>query len=307
MREIPLLQPSQGNVPLVFERIGIVGLGLIGGSLALACRAVWPKALVIGVDRNDVLEQAMVRHAVDVAADDLGMLAEADLVVLAAPVRTNCALLPSLGDHVCGTAVVTDVGATKRAVLDAARALPPRLAFVGGHPFAGAARGGIAFGAAELFKGRPWFLTPDESSPEEAVGRVATFAEALGARVHRLDAATHDRVLAMVSHVPQLVASALMHLIGPAVGEHGLALAGRGLRDTTRLASSPAGVWADVAATNADTIGPALDALIGVLSALRDDLSAGGRLEEVFDSARAWREVLESSGPEGAAVRDGRP
>jgi prephenate dehydrogenase len=277
----------------VFERIGIVGLGLIGGSLALACRSTWPKSLVIGVDRRDVVEQAVARHAIDVAADDPGMLAEAQVVVLAAPVRTNCSLLAHLDEHVRGNAIVTDVGSTKRAMVEAARVLPARLTFVGGHPFAGAARRGIEFGSADLFKGRPWFLTPEATTPSSAVDELSAFVTALGATPRLMDAAAHDQLLAMVSHLPQLVASALMGVVGEAVGDEGLALSGRGLRDTTRLSSSAAEVWTDVTTTNADAIGPALDSMIEVLSALRGDLHEGRRLDEVFRCAQHWRSLLE--------------
>jgi prephenate dehydrogenase len=102
----------------------------------------------------------------------------------------------------------------------------------------------------------------------------------------------HDRLLAFLSHLPQLTASALMQVVGEAVGQDGLALAGRGLADTTRLASSPDDIWRDIAATNADQIGPALDALIEVLQALRKDLPEGDRLADVFTDARRWRERL---------------
>jgi prephenate dehydrogenase len=107
-----------------------------------------------------------------------------------------------------------------------------------------------------------------------------------------LSADAHDRTLAFLSHLPQLTASALMHVVGEAVGNDGLSLAGRGLADTTRLASSPADIWQDIAATNADQIGPALDALIAVLQALRRDLSEGERLTEVFTDAATWRDRL---------------
>src|SRR5215831_4171036 len=141
-KSLPLIQPGRpfpsSGTP-VFDKIGIVGLGLIGGSIALAARQLWPKALVIGVDGKDVLETAMRLHAIDVAADDLIVLAEADVVILAAPVRQNIALLEQLDENVKQAAVVTDAGSTKRAIVDAARALPPRLTFIGGHPLGGAA------------------------------------------------------------------------------------------------------------------------------------------------------------------------
>jgi prephenate dehydrogenase len=119
-----------------------------------------------------------------------------------------------------------------------------------------------------------------------------TFIEALGAVPRVITADAHDRLLAFLSHLPQLTASALMQVVGEAVGEEGLALAGRGLADTTRLASSPPDIWRDIAATNADEIGSALDALIALLQELRSDLSDGDRLAEVFEEAARWRGTL---------------
>src|SRR5215470_6102261 len=158
--DLPVIQPRSG-VPPIFEKIGIVGLGLVGGSIALAARGIWPKSLVIAVDNKDVLETAMRLHAIDVAADDLIVLAEADLVVLAAPVKQNIALLEELDEHVRVPAVVTDTGSTKRDIVAAARSLPPRFTFIGGHPLGGAAKGGLEHARPDLFAGRPWLLTPD--------------------------------------------------------------------------------------------------------------------------------------------------
>jgi prephenate dehydrogenase len=293
---LPVIQPgraTEGQRP-VFDKIGIVGLGLIGGSIALAARRTWPSALVIGVDCKDVLEEAMRRQAVDVAADDLIVLAEAELVVLAAPVRRNIALLERLDAHVKRPAVVTDTGSTKRAIVDAARSLPPRLRFVGGHPLGGSAKGGLEHARPDLFAGRPWLLTP-VGPANEVVERLSAFARALGAVPRTVSAAAHDRMLAYLSHLPQLTASALLQVIGDAVGADGLGLAGRGLVDTTRLAASPAGIWQDIAATNADEIRAALDTLIAVLEALREDMSQGRRLEEVFVAANRWRSLLTTS------------
>src|SRR5258708_5436164 len=157
MIELPVIQPGHragGQVP-IFEKIGIVGLGLIGGSIALAAREIWPTSLVIAVDNKDVLETAMRLHAVDVAADDLVVLAEADLVVLAAPVRQNLLLLERLEENIGQPTVVTDTGSTKRAIVEAARRLPARFTFVGGHPLGGAAAAGLEHARADLFKGRP--------------------------------------------------------------------------------------------------------------------------------------------------------
>src|SRR5207248_3301239 len=160
-KQLPVLQPGKnaGQTP-VFQRVGIVGLGLIGGSIALAARDIWPGALVIGVDRKDVLERAMVRHAIDVAAEDPIVLTEADLVILAAPILQNLELLRELPDNVHGAAVVTDTGSTKREIVEAAKSLPDRFTFIGGHPLGGAARGGIEQARPDLFAGRPWLFTP---------------------------------------------------------------------------------------------------------------------------------------------------
>ena len=291
-RTLPVVQPRDLTPDPVFARVGIVGLGLMGGSLALALRERYPRALVVGVDRKDVLEEAMRRHAIDVAADDLGMLAEVDLVVLAAPVRENIRLLAGLPDAVPGEAVITDLSSTKQAIVEAARALPARLAFVGGHPMAGAARGGFEHARPDLYQDRPWLLTPSEGTPVDALHRVQAFAAGVGGVVSTVAPAAHDQLLAYLSHLPQLAVSALMALVGGVVRDPGLALAGRGLVDTTRLASSPADIWQDIAATNAVELGRALDALIATLTALRNDLGAGEALADTFEEAARWRAVL---------------
>src|SRR5436190_11607538 len=201
------------GAPPVFDKIGIVGLGLIGGSIALRAREVCPKALVIAVDQKDVLETAMRLGAIDVAADDLVVLAEADLVVLAAPVRQNIELLEELDENVRQPAIITDTGSTKRDVVAAAAKLPPRFTFIGGHPLAGAAQGGLERARPDLFEGRPWILTTQAASDHSApLDTLSAFVRALGAEPRVMGAAAHDRLLAYLSHLPQLTASALMHV-----------------------------------------------------------------------------------------------
>src|SRR5258707_11791878 len=184
MTQLPVIQPGRPlpgtGAPPIFDKIGIVGLGLIGGSIALAARQLWPKALVIGVDNKDVLETATRLHAIDVAADDLIVLAEADLVILAAPVRQNLALLDELDENVRTPALITDVGSTKRAIVEAARGLPARFTFIGGHPLGGAAASGLEHARPDLFKGRPWLFTPSGESGGEAMAKLMTFVQALG-------------------------------------------------------------------------------------------------------------------------------
>ncbi len=290
-----MLRPEKNaGQPPVFQRVGIVGLGLIGGSIALAAREIWPGGLVIGVDRKDVLERAMVRHAIDVAADDAVVLAEADLVILAAPIQQNLEILRELPDNVTGSAVVTDTGSTKRAIVERAALLPERFTFIGGHPLGGAARGGIEHARPDMFNGRPWLFTPAPGHDADALEKLKSFVSGLGAVPQILSPREHDRLLAFISHLPQLTVSALMHVVGETAREDGLSLSGRGLQDTTRLASSPSDIWKEVCATNADEIGSSLDALIDVLRQLRADLQTGKSIDEVFESANLWRETLRS-------------
>ena len=297
-RILPVIQPGAGSgSPPIFDKIAIVGLGLIGGSIALAARQHWPACLVIGLDRKDVLEKAMVLHAIDVAADDPVVIAGADLVILAAPVEQNVDMLAVLDQHVTTPAVVTDVGSTKRTTVEAARQLPSRFTFVGGHPLGGAPRGGIEHARADLFVDRPWLFTPDGDTAAGVLERLCEFVRTLGAEPHLVDPVEHDRLLALVSHLPQLTASVLMHVVGSGAGEQGLRLTGRGLFDATRLASSPADIWRDICRSNPDAIGRSLDQLIEELQCLRRGLETSDDVDRIFESARGWRARLAALRP----------
>ena len=274
-----------------FNRIAIVGLGLIGGSIALAVRERWSSVLITAVDRPPVLAHASSSGAIDRAAKTVADIGPTDLIILAAPVRQNVNLLPEVMSSRPDGAVVTDVGGTKRDIVTAAAALPSGArAFVGGHPIGGAERGGFGFARPDLFRGKPWIFTPTQPSP--ATDRLFEFVRGMGARPVTMDPEAHDRMMAYVSHLPQLAASVLMEVVGRAATSDGLRFAGRGLTDSTRLASSPASVWREICAVNADDIGPALDALIARLSELRADLESGRTLDDVFDEAAKWRAEL---------------
>ena len=277
--------------PPPFERIAIVGFGLLGGSVGLAVRQRWPSALVIAVDRRDVVERAMRMHAADVGGEDLGLAGDAQLIVLAAPVRANHDILVQLKRYVTAEAIVTDVGSTKRETVAAGRALPATLQFIGGHPLAGAATRGVEAARADLFAGRPWILTPDEpDSP--AVSRLTAMLEGIGAIVRILTPDAHDRLVAYLSHLPQLVASALMHVVGSHAGADGLSMAGRGLKDTTRLSGSAGELWTDIVATNRDHIGEAVDELVAVLLRLKTD-APDHEVTSLFESSARWKRVLD--------------
>lgn len=289
---LPMAGPEKGEPP--FARVAIVGFGLMGASFAQALRRRWAGGLIIAIDRREVVEAAMRMQAADVGGDDLVLAAGADLVVLAAPVLANVSILASLPDYLPGEAVVTDVGSTKRDIVAAARRLPARLTFVGGHPLAGAAVGGVEAARPDLFDRRPWILTPDGEGSAAAARRLTPVLEAVGARVQTMTAEGHDALAAYLSHLPQLAASALMHVVGEHAGAEGLALAGRGLRDTTRLASSPLNIWRDIAASNHDNIVRAIDELIDALQRLKASPNAGSTdLDATFESAAEWKRVLD--------------
>jgi prephenate dehydrogenase len=279
-----------------FSRIAIVGLGLIGGSVALAVKRRWPAVSVTAVDRGSVIDVALQTRVIDDGTDHLGGIAGAGLVMLAAPVLQNVAVLRSLPAHPEG-AVVTDVGSTKRTIVEASAALPAGLVFIGGHPLAGAAAGGVEAARPDLFDDRPWLLTPTPSIAEDSLTALSDFVSGLRAVPQLIDPEQHDRLLAYLSHLPQLAVTALMHVVGAHAGEHGLGLAGRGLRDTTRLASSPASPWRDIVMTNGDHIGSAIDELIAALQELKTctDAASAPALERMFVSAARWKGVLEHS------------
>jgi prephenate dehydrogenase len=279
-------------------QVAIAGFGLIGGSIALAMRRSLGAARIVAIDRQTVIDDALRRNYADAGGEDLALADGSDLIVLCAPIRQNIAMLESLSGKVSGGVLVTDAGSTKAATVDAARSLPGRIRFVGGHPLAGAASGGVDAAHRDLFQGRPWFLTPlpagdpQASSPDD-LERLESFVHKLGAVPCRLGPAEHDRLMAYVSHLPQLAVSALMHVVGEAVGSEGLVFSGRGLRDSTRIASSPPEIWRDIAATNAVAMAGAVDDLIAALERLKKDLAGGDELTKVFDSAARWKRGLE--------------
>lgn len=236
--------------------VAVAGLGLVGGSLALALRrAGYP---VIGVDSAGVLRRARAAGAITTARGDIRKAAEeSDVVVLAAPPAANRTLLRRLASF--DGLVVTDVGSVKSPIVREARRLGLRR-FVGGHPIAGRERSGFAAARPDLFRGHAWALVP--GGDPRAFGVVRALVRATGARPVRMGAAEHDRVLAYLSHVPQLAAWALMGAArADAATRRRLGLAGPGFRDMTRLAGSPRPLWREILAENRAEVGRALRVL----------------------------------------------
>jgi prephenate dehydrogenase len=276
--------PTSRSEP-AFARVGLVGLGLIGGSIALAIRETAPDAVLIGVDRPDRAEAARRRGAIDHAVASAAALEAVDLVVLAVPPPAVLDILPDLARFGPET-VVTDVASTKRHIVSAARAVG-LAAFVGGHPMAGSERAGLEHARADLFAARPWLLVEGTGGPATGA-RLERFVRSLGAEPQWITADAHDRGVAYVSHLPQLVAVALMNAVADGVGHDGLRLAGPAFRDMTRLASSPADLWQGIVPPNADFVEEAVGRFLQSLPT-SGDLSRDGWVREVFDRAGAAR------------------
>jgi prephenate dehydrogenase len=291
-RRAPTAPAAASERPRAVERLAVVGTGLVGTSVALAAGRAGTRARGFDSDRG-VLERAAARGALEPALSLAEAVADAELVVVAVPVGSASNVVEEVLAAAGPDAVVTDVASTKRPL---ATIVDPR--FVPGHPVAGGATGGPARATADLFDAATWFLAPTEASADESVALVERFVTSLGARAVRTDAAAHDRLLALTSHLPHALANLLMLRIAEAAQEDDapLAFAGASLREMTRLAGANAAVWSDIFLGNADEIAAALAGLRASLDELGQTLESGDReaLEASIASAAAARERLES-------------
>jgi prephenate dehydrogenase len=266
-----------------FLRVGIVGVGLIGGSLGLALKKGSPRTHIRGFGRSrDRLEIALRMGAIDdYSTSAVSGFGDRDLVVLATPVEHILENLARLGGALAPATVVTDVGSTKRAICEKAWAvLPPGVEFIGGHPVAGREVTGAENGQVDLFVGAPYVLCPRSESDSPALQRMLRLVGKIGARPLVMSPRQHDLAIAWVSHLPQLVSTALAN----SVKDCNAGIAGSGLRDMLRLAGSRYSVWESILATNKDMVDEALAGFIRELETVRRGLAAGSLAEE-FDTA----------------------
>lgn len=270
------------------SRVAVVGLGLIGGSIALGSGAR-------GYDRDPDARTQAGGRGIDVAGTLAEVLAGAELVVTAVPTLETPALLREIS-AVAPAAVLTDTASLKLPVLAAAQTLPAGVRVVGGHPMAGARGRGLEAASGDIFRGRPWAVVHTARSDDDAVSDVRAFAVSLGARPVLVDAARHDRLMTWVSHLPQAVASALARAIG-AGGGTGLGdLAGPGLLDATRLAGQPVSLALELAQADPEALARALDAVSAELGGLSRALRRGDAdaLRALFEGAAAIRRSFEA-------------
>lgn len=250
-----------------FDKLAVIGLGLLGGSVALAARrAGLARRIVAAGRRRAPLERALAAGMVDEIGDLPDVVRGADLVVLAAPVGAMAGSLEAAASQLHEGTLVTDVGSVKAPLADSLPGLlPPGVEYVGSHPMAGSHEKGVEHARVDLFDGACCVVTPLPSSSAAAVERISAFWQTLGARVIRRSPAAHDDEVAWVSHVPHLLAFAFAHALRSAPAQVG-EMAGTGFRDFTRIARSDAELWGEILASNTK-------ALVRPLEAFRDSLA----------------------------------
>ncbi|MGC2696868.1 MAG: prephenate dehydrogenase/arogenate dehydrogenase family protein [Candidatus Angelobacter sp.] len=280
---------------MAINQITIIGTGLIGGSLALALKAAGFAGKIVGCDRAVVLDRARGMRAIDLGTEDpIEASAGSDLIVLATPVGGIIDLIERIGPIVSPEALITDVGSTKKEIIERARAVfgdktPQR--FLAGHPMAGKEHGGLENAEAKLFLNAVWLLVP-QARQEMDRGKIRDYCdllEKIGVRVLKMEAERHDQMCAWVSHLPQMMATALAATLVEELGDNPdlHAIGGRALREMTRIASSPYSMWRDIAHTNTANIERVLIRLEQRLVHIRENLRTPA-LREEFDHANRF-------------------
>lgn len=288
---------------MAIRQITIIGTGLIGGSLALALRKKKFAGRIVGCDREGTLERARARGAIDDGRANPGdAIQGSQVVVLATPVLAICDLIERVGPVLPSKVLLTDVGSTKAAVVERAQKVFGKNAgkrFLAGHPMAGKEMSGVDFADADLFQKAVWFLSP---LPEQNLnhGLFAEFAgwiDAIGARIAMLPAQEHDRLCAWISHVPQMISTALAAALVEEFGAEAplLPAGGRALQEMTRISASPYSMWRDVAITNKKNLGDALWRVEQRLAHIRENL-ATRELAAEFEKAHELRKSVPKKG-----------
>jgi prephenate dehydrogenase len=287
------------------RQITIVGVGLIGGSFSLALRRQGFTGRIVGCDRAPVLERALVQGAIDEGfSHPFEATRGSQVVVLATPVLGIIDLIHRLGPALPPKTLLTDVGSTKREVLEQAKAVFGKntgIRFLAGHPMAGKEQSGIEFADADLFQQAPWFVTPVRGQKiyESLSGEFLDWVDRIGGRIASLDAGEHDRLCAWISHLPQMISTALAATLVDEYGREAplLDAGGRSLREMTRTSSSPYSVWRDIALTNKKHLQFAISKLEQRLAHIRENLDTR-ELAMEFERARELRKT--GAQPQGA-------
>ncbi|MGH9495592.1 MAG: prephenate dehydrogenase [Candidatus Sulfotelmatobacter sp.] len=285
------------------RQITIIGAGLIGGSLALALRKKKFAGKIIGCDRKATLEKARDRGAIDDGVVDPGdAVRGSQVVVLAAPVLAIVDLIERIGPVLPAKTLLTDVGSTKSLIVERAVKVLGKNAskqFLAGHPMAGRELSGVDFADADLFQNAAWFFTPlpGQNLNEGLFAEFIGWIDAIGARIAMMPAEEHDRLCAWISHVPQMMSTALAAALMEEFGAEAplLPAGGRALQEMTRISASPYSMWRDVAISNKENLADALWKVEQRLAHIRENLSTR-QLAEEFEKAHMLRKSLPKKG-----------
>ncbi len=277
-------------------RIALLGPGLIGGSIALALRERGASHVTLWARREEAVREVLAADCADTATSDLATaVKDAELVVLCVPVGAMASIAREIAPVISRECVVTDVGSVKTAVLAEMRPIfRERGRFVGSHPMAGSEQTGLAAARANLFDGARCIVTPETDTDATALTAVGDFWKGIGCRVIELPAAEHDECVALVSHLPHLLAAALINTVAEK-NAHAFRVVGPGFRDTTRVASGPPEMWREILRENSAAVLPALDALIAKLADFRHTLAladGGPQVHDLLAAARATRDRI---------------
>lgn len=273
--------------------LAILGPGLLGGSIALAARARGGYRVSMWARRPEAVAEVEALGVADFASADIrSVVADAALVVLCVPVGGMPALARQVAEAIPPGAIVTDVGSVKALVCaELGKIFAGRGRFVGSHPMAGSEQTGIGAARADLFTGAVSIVTPQEASEQDAVATIVKFWEALGSRVLRVAPEEHDRIVALVSHLPHLLAAALVNTVADA-SLSAFDFCGPGFRDTTRVAAGPPAMWAEILRTNHVAVRAAVEALIEKLREMATLLDRDQPMTEILTQAKAQRDRL---------------
>ena len=293
------------NTAKISNTYGFIGLGLIGGSIARAIRETQPDAKLIAYDVNpNSLDAALSDGVIDVAAESIDkQFSACDYLFLCAPVQKNDENLSAVKAILSPDCLLTDVGSVKSDIHRTIREAGLDTQFIGGHPMTGSERTGYINSKARLLENAYYILSPTDAVSIEKVQAYRELVASLGAIPLVLDCSRHDYATAAISHLPHVIAAALVNLVHDNDNEDGILkmIAAGGFKDITRIASSSAQMWQQICLTNTDNIISLLDKYIAALGDIRNDLSAGDEqaLYDIFDSARMYRDsfINTSSGP----------
>lgn len=283
----------------MFDNIGILGLGLIGGSLARALKQYEYGAKIYGYNRNtQSAKEALEAGAIDVLVTEFEDFKDCDLIVLCCPVKINLILFEQLAPYIKDTCVITDVGSTKNDIYSAFISMNHKGFFIGGHPMAGSEKSGFSATKAELFENAYYILTPEPETPDHYITSMKEMIRLLRGIPVVLDSKEHDHIVAAISHVPHILASTLVNMVEnlDTDNKEMYKLAAGGFRDFTRIAASSPDMWQQICLANKDEVMNILDIYQDMITDIKDSIVGlnGDKVYDFFDQSRTYRNTFQS-------------